>query len=78
MPARGRCPPGRLSRHRRAAPVRGGRSMEAAYMAIPVTSAGKSAAAALEARTIRALRDAGFPLISSADARNRRMPEALK
>ncbi len=71
-------PPGRLTRHRRANPVRGGRSMEAAYLAVPATSAGKSAAAALEARVIRALAEAGFPLISTADAANRRLPERLR
>ena len=47
-------------------------------MAVPASSAGKSAAAALEARTIRALQDAGFPLISTSDAANRRLPEKLK
>ncbi len=52
--------------------------MEAAYLAVPAGTAGRSAAAALEARTIRALRDGGFPLVSAADARNRRLPEALR
>jgi hypothetical protein len=52
--------------------------MEAAYLAVPATSAGKSAAAALEARVIRALAEAGFPLISTADAANRRLPERLR
>ena len=47
-------------------------------MAVPASSAGKSAAAALEARTIRALQDAGFPLISTSDVANRRLPESLK
>ncbi|MBF6614830.1 MAG: hypothetical protein IVW55_17100 [Chloroflexi bacterium] len=37
--------------------------------------AGKSAAAAIEARAIREMRDAGFPLISDHDARTKRTPE---
>ena len=69
---------GRLAKHRRGGPVRGGRDMEAAYLTVPAGTAGRSAAAALEARTIRAMRDGGFPLISTADARNHRLPEALR
>ncbi|EIE20036.1 hypothetical protein COCSUDRAFT_58259 [Coccomyxa subellipsoidea C-169] len=66
---------GRLARHRRAGPVKGGRTMEAVYMAVPAGLAGKSAAAAIEARAIREMRDAGFPLISDHDARTKRTPE---
>ncbi len=36
--------------------------------------AGKSAAAAIEARAIREMRDAGFPLLSDHDARTKRTP----
>ncbi|CAL8466240.1 g5776 [Coccomyxa elongata] len=64
----------RLQRHRRAGPVKGGRTMEAVYMSIPAGLAGKSAAVAIEARVIREMHSAGFPLLSVHDARTKRTP----
>ncbi|BDA51431.1 probable DNA mismatch repair protein MutS at C-terminar half [Coccomyxa sp. Obi] len=64
----------RLQRHRRAAPVKGGRTMEAVYMSIPAGLAGKSSAVAIEARVIREMHSAGFPLLSVHDARTKRTP----
>ena len=50
--------------------------MEAAYLIIPPHSAGKSAAAAVEAQTIRALQSQEFPMLSHTDARRQLAPRA--
>ena len=49
--------------------------MEAAYLQIPSSLQGKSAATAVEAQAIRALQQAGFPLLSVTDSRRKRAPK---
>lgn len=44
---------GRLTRHRRAGRVKGGVSLEAAYLVLPVNSQGSSTAKAIEAQLIQ-------------------------
>ena len=66
----------RLEKHRRST-RRGGPGMEAAYLVIPSSLPGKSAARELEDKFIKAMQDAGFPLSSVADGRKRRAPRAV-
>ena len=61
----------RLNTHRRRLPVKGGRSLEAAFTVLPSGTPGKSLARAIEARAIALLEARGFPLLSSTDRRNR-------
>ncbi|KAL3131455.1 hypothetical protein ABBQ38_007763 [Trebouxia sp. C0009 RCD-2024] len=69
---------GRLNRHRKTGKVRGGGRLEAVYLVVPGEGQGQSTARAVEAQMIQALQAAGYPLISSTDARNKRVPKATK
>ncbi|KAK9829858.1 hypothetical protein WJX72_008283 [[Myrmecia] bisecta] len=67
----------RLATHRgKRGLVKGGRELEAAYVVMPSGQGGKSLACAIEAQVIKELQREGFPLISSSDARTKRMPKA--
>ena len=52
--------------------------MEGAYIIVPDVFQGKSAAREVEAAVIQTLQDAGYPLISVTDARNKRTSRAMR
>lgn len=87
LPAHAQCPAAgttdnlrqRLATHRRrkagsGTRVGGGPGIELAYVALPGSAGGASAAGAAEAGVIQALQAGGFPLLSTADAVRRGRP----
>lgn len=54
--------------------MKGRGGVDAAYIMVPEGLEGKSMAKAIEARAIQQLEEAGFPLLSSRDSRNRNTP----
>ena len=70
-------PSGRLKHHRnKSSKVKGGRHMEATYVAVPDSLPGKSVAVEVESAVINQLQNLGFPLLSVTDGRTRRVSKS--